>query len=365
MTQKQLVIGLGESGVAMVRYATRSSTPVSVYDSRQSPAALPAFTQRYPDVTVHCGDFSADYLDGVSEVLLSPGLSPHAEPLKTIIEQANARGIAVLGELAVFSRALSELHAHNGYNGYKPKVLAVTGTNGKTTVTSLTRHLCEAAGVSVLAAGNISPSMLDALCGALEQDALPQVWVLELSSFQLQFAQSNAIGFNPDAATVLNLSQDHLDWHVDMVEYTQAKAQVFGADTVQVLNRDDAAVNAMAKPNSRVLSFGVSVPTAVGQYGLWREGNHSAATMEWLSVAVADSSVSNDCIATPVPCHACAMVSASLPIKHTKRTCAFTASVIGVKSCPLPSPPAINTIGCPNPSIAANVAPTFVPLESS
>ena len=290
MTQKQLVIGLGESGVAMVRYATRSSTPVSVYDSRQSPAALPAFTQRYPDVTVHCGDFSADYLDGVSEVLLSPGLSPHAEPLKTIIEQANARGIAVLGELAVFSRALSELHAHNGYNGYKPKVLAVTGTNGKTTVTSLTRHLCEAAGVRVLAAGNISPSMLDALCGALEQDALPQVWVLELSSFQLQFAQSNAIGFNPDAATVLNLSQDHLDWHVDMVEYTQAKAQVFGADTVQVLNRDDAAVNAMAKPNSRVLSFGVSVPTAVGQYGLWREGNHSAATMEWLSVAVADES---------------------------------------------------------------------------
>ena len=287
MTQKQLVIGLGESGVAMVRYATRSSAPVSVYDSRQSPAALPAFAQRYPDVTVHCGDFSADYLDGVGEVLLSPGLSPHAEPLKTIIAQANARGIAVLGELAVFTRALHELAVQNAYT---PKVLAVTGTNGKTTVTSLTRHLCHAAGVSVIAAGNISPSMLDALCDALEQDALPQVWVLELSSFQLQFAQSNAIGFNPDAATVLNLSQDHLDWHADMAEYTQAKAQIFGADTVQVLNRDDAAVNAMAKPNARVLSFGVNVPTAVGQYGLWREGKHSAATMEWLSVALADES---------------------------------------------------------------------------
>lgn len=287
MTQKQLVIGLGESGVAMVRYATRTAAPVSVYDSRQSPAALPAFTQRYPDVTVHCGDFSADYLDGVGEVLLSPGLSPHAEPLKTIIAQANARGIAILGELAVFTRALHEL---NGQNAYAPKVLAVTGTNGKTTVTSLTRHLCHAAGVSVIAAGNISPSMLDALCDALEQNALPQVWVLELSSFQLQFAQSNAIGFNPDAATVLNLSQDHLDWHADMAEYTQAKAQIFGADTVQVLNRDDAAVNAMVKPNACVLSFGVNVPTTVGQYGLWREGKHSAATMEWLSVALADES---------------------------------------------------------------------------
>ena len=290
MTQKQLVIGLGESGVAMVRYAVRSSTPVSVYDSRQSPAALPAFGQRYPDVTVHCGAFSNDYLDGVSEVLLSPGLSPHAEPLKSIIVAAQERGIAVLGELAVFTRALNELNALGEQGGYAPKVLAVTGTNGKTTVTALTRHLCHAAGVSAVAAGNISPSMLDALCDALENDALPQVWVLELSSFQLQFAQSNAIGFNPNAATVLNLSQDHLDWHADMDEYVQAKAQIFGADTVQVLNRDDALVSAMAQNNARVLSFGVHVPTAVGQYGLWREGNNSASAMEWLSVAVADES---------------------------------------------------------------------------
>lgn len=288
MTQKQLIIGLGESGVAMVRYAARTSAPVVVYDSRPSPAALPSFVQRYPDVTVHCGAFAHEYLDGVSEVLLSPGLSPYAEPLKSIIAAAQQRGIAVLGELAVFTRALATLRLANGY---APKVLAVTGTNGKTTVTALTRHLCHAAGVSAVAAGNISPSMLDALCDALESDALPQVWVLELSSFQLQFAQGNGVGFNPDAATVLNISQDHLDWHADMDEYVRAKAQIFGADTVQVLNRDDAQVSAMAKTNARVLSFGVNVPTAVGQYGLWREGNHSAATMEWLSVAVADETL--------------------------------------------------------------------------
>ena len=108
---------------------------------------------------------------------------------------------------------------------------------------------------------------------------MPDVWVLELSSFQLQFAQ----GFNPDAATVLNISQDHLDWHSDMDEYVQAKAHVFGADTVQVLNRDDAVVMAMAKPSSTQMNFGIHAPTAAGDYGLWREGG-----MDWLSVAVVD-----------------------------------------------------------------------------
>ena len=276
MTQNRLVIGLGESGMALVRHAMRTATPVTVYDSRQAPAQLPALKEKYPDVTAHCGAFDAAYLDGVSEVVLSPGLSPHAEPLKTILAVAHERGIPVLGELAVFTRALDDLkHSQN----YLPKVLAVTGTNGKTTVTSLTRHLCHSVGVRALAAGNISPSMLDALCDALDNEALPDVWVLELSSFQLQFAQ----GFNPNAATVLNISQDHLDWHADMAEYAQAKAHVFGADTVQVLNRDDAAVMAMAKPSSIQMNFGIHAPTVSGDYGLWREGG-----MDWLSVALAD-----------------------------------------------------------------------------
>ena len=276
MTQNRLVIGLGESGMALVRHAMRTATPVTVYDSRHAPAQLPALKEKYPDVTAHCGAFDAAYLDGVSEVVLSPGLSPHAEPLKTILALANERAIPVLGELAVFTRALDDLKQSQNYS---PKVLAVTGTNGKTTVTSLARHLCLSVGVRALAAGNISPSMLDALCDALDNEALPDVWVLELSSFQLQFAQ----GFNPDAATVLNISQDHLDWHSDMDEYVQAKAHVFGADTVQVLNRDDAVVMAMAKPSSTQMNFGIHAPTAAGDYGLWREGG-----MDWLSVAVVD-----------------------------------------------------------------------------
>lgn len=276
MTQNRLVIGLGESGMALVRHAVRTATPVTVYDSRQAPAQLPILQEKYPNVRVHCGGFDATYLDNVAEVVLSPGLSPHAEPLKTILALANERAIPVLGELAVFTRALDDLKQSQNYS---PKVLAVTGTNGKTTVTSLTRHLCLSVGVSALAAGNISPSMLDALCDALDNEALPDVWVLELSSFQLQFAQ----GFNPNAATVLNISQDHLDWHADMAEYAQAKAHVFGADTVQVLNRDDAVVMAMAKPSSTQMNFGIHAPTAAGDYGLWREGG-----MDWLSVAVVD-----------------------------------------------------------------------------
>ncbi|MGL4768526.1 MAG: UDP-N-acetylmuramoyl-L-alanine--D-glutamate ligase [Formosimonas sp.] len=265
---KQLVIGLGESGLAMVRHAVRMGVPVAVYDSRTAPAQLPLLRERYAGVQAFCGAFDAAYLDGVSEIAVSPGLSPHAVPLNAILAAAAARNINVIGELDLFARALAQIE------GYAPRILAVTGTNGKTTVTALTQHLCAAAGVSAVAAGNISPSMLDALCNAQETEALPEVWVLELSSFQLQFARA----FNPHAATVLNISQDHLDWHADMAEYIAAKARIFGAHTVQILNRDDACD--FAREDLRSASFGVNKPVAIGEYGLWRDG-----AIDWLSVA--------------------------------------------------------------------------------
>jgi UDP-N-acetylmuramoylalanine--D-glutamate ligase len=273
--QKQLVIGLGESGLAMVRHAVSVGASVAVYDSRPDPAQLPLLRERYPDVTAFCGVFTVDYLEGVSEIAVSPGLSPHVSPLKDILSAAAERNIAVVGELDLFACALRQLHETQNY---QPKVLAVTGTNGKTTVTALTRHLCEFAGVSAIAAGNISPAMLDALCDAQMSGALPHVWVLELSSFQLQMAKN----FNPDAATVLNISQDHLDWHADMDEYVAAKANIFGANTVQVLNRDDAAVARMARESLAQVSFGVNTPNGLNQYGLWREG-----AMDWLAVSQA------------------------------------------------------------------------------
>ena len=158
--------------------------------------------------------------------------------------------------------------------GYRPVVLAITGTNGKTTVTSLTGQLVERAGRSVAVAGNIGPTLLDTLAGHLDAGTLPEVWVLELSSFQLDGVQ----GFEPTAATVLNLSQDHLDWHGDMAAYAAAKARVFGDQGLMVLNRDDPAVMAMLPAPLRVrlqrprlrahVTFGAGLPRRPGDYGI-------------------------------------------------------------------------------------------------
>ena len=126
--------------------------------------------------------------------------------------------------------------------GYQPAVLAVTGTNGKTTVTALTGQLVARAGKTVAVAGNIGPTLLDTLAAHIDAGTLPEVWVLELSSFQLDGVQ----GFEPTAATVLNLTQDHLDWHGDMAAYAAAKARIFGTKSAMVLNREDDAVMAMS-----------------------------------------------------------------------------------------------------------------------
>ncbi|HZF81924.1 MAG TPA: UDP-N-acetylmuramoyl-L-alanine--D-glutamate ligase [Burkholderiaceae bacterium] len=160
--------------------------------------------------------------------------------------------------------------------GYTPAVLAITGTNGKTTVTSLTAQLVEHAGKSVAVAGNIGPTLLDTLSAHIDADTLPQVWVLELSSFQLDGVQ----GFEPTAATVLNITQDHLDWHGDMASYAGAKARIFGQKGLMVLNRDDAAVMAMLpaplkaklqKPVVRThLTFGADLPQRPGDFGIER-----------------------------------------------------------------------------------------------
>ncbi|SEI98491.1 MULTISPECIES: UDP-N-acetylmuramoyl-L-alanine--D-glutamate ligase [unclassified Variovorax] len=167
--------------------------------------------------------------------------------------------------------------------GYTPAVLAITGTNGKTTVTSLTGQLVERAGKTVAVAGNIGPTLLDTLSAHMDADTLPDVWVLELSSFQLDGVQ----GFEPTAATVLNLTQDHLDWHGGMPAYAAAKARIFGARGLMILNRDDDGVMAMLPPPLRVklqrpqvrthVTFGSAMPLRPGDYGIERVNG-----MAWL-----------------------------------------------------------------------------------
>jgi UDP-N-acetylmuramoylalanine--D-glutamate ligase len=186
--------------------------------------------------------------------------------LLPLITEARERDIPVWGELEFFAQALKTL----GESGYAPKVIAITGTNGKTTTTSLTGLLCERAGKKVAVAGNISPAALDKLAETIDNTALPDVWVLELSSFQLETAHT----FAPDAAVVLNITQDHLDWHGGLDAYAAAKGKIFGPQTVRVLNRDDSRVMALApaaEGSAPVVTFGVTEPTRPGDYGLLRD----------------------------------------------------------------------------------------------
>lgn len=292
-----LVLGLGLSGLAMARWCTRAGARVQVWDSRGHAApgtaalaqngsilqTLPASTQ------------------GLDLILKSPGLPPHHPAIAPLLQSAHALGVPVRGELDLFVQALADLRATLQY---APRVLAITGTNGKTTTAALTAHLAQRAGQRVALAGNIGPTMLDTLSQALAAaesgagsavvDALPQVWVLELSSFQLAGGGGGAQGFEPDAATVLNLSEDHLDWHGDLAAYAAAKARVFGSGGVAVLNRDDAAArDLLARPTAEpaagrgprgaaraaampaprpVCCFGLDAPRIPGDFGLVQEG---------------------------------------------------------------------------------------------
>jgi UDP-N-acetylmuramoylalanine--D-glutamate ligase len=340
--QSVLILGLGDSGLAMARWCVRNGAQVQVVDTRAEPPHLAVLRAELPDVKFVQGGFDAALVEGqgVRAVFKSPGLSP--ESVAPVWQAAAAAGLWVGTELTLFAQALHDLQTSMTYH---PKVLGITGTNGKTTVTSLTGRLLERAGQRVAVAGNIGPTLLDTLAQALdsaaqqqaaadvlaqeaaatqaaltqdvsdadtqieltgteidaaidadtlEQDAyevdlpplvpppppipdhpfLPQVWVLELSSFQLEGVDN----FEPTAATVLNLTQDHLDWHGSMAGYGAAKARVFGERGVLVLNRDDAGVMAMLPEPIRVklqkpqvrphLTFGGDMPQRPGDYGI-------------------------------------------------------------------------------------------------
>lgn len=270
-----LVLGLGESGLAMAQWLVRCGASLRVADTREQPERLPQLREIAADAEFVGGDFSAALLDGIDFVAVSPGLMPERE-LLAIIPAAEEKNIPVWGEIELFAQALAALKEEKNY---APKVIAITGTNGKTTVTSLVGLLCQRAGLTVQVAGNISPAALDCLFNAVAEDALPQVWVLELSSFQLHTTYS----LQADAATVLNLTQDHLDWHGDMAGYADDKARIFGSNTIRVLNRDDALVMQMALPSASVITFGADEAEQADCFGLVDENG-----MRWLSVAVAE-----------------------------------------------------------------------------
>ena len=269
--QHVLILGLGASGLAMARWCVRCGARVTVADTRSAPPQLATLQRDVPAAQFVGGPFDAALVQGtdVRAVFKSPGLSPAEVAPVTVA--ASAMGIWAAGELGLFFQALAQLKASQAY---APKVLAITGTNGKTTVTSLTGQLVERAGKTVAVAGNIGPTLLDTLGEKLDADALPEVWVLELSSFQLDGETT----FEPTAGTVLNITQDHLDWHGSMTAYAQAKAAVFGTHGLMVLNREDPLVMAMLpaptkvklqKPQQREhVTFGGDMPQRPGDFGI-------------------------------------------------------------------------------------------------
>ena len=287
-----LVLGLGDSGLAMVRWCVRCGARVSVWDSRDVPPHAATLAAELPGVTLLRGALLPAHLQGQQMLLKGPGLAPNDPRIAAVLQEARDIGLACWGELDLFARALSDLKTDEGY---APRLLAITGTNGKTTTTAMTALLVQRSGQRVAMAGNIGPTLLDTLMAALDAavDERPQVWVLELSSFQLEGGGAGlnaASGFAPDAAVVLNISEDHLDWHGHLAAYAAAKARVFGPEGVMVINRDDPRVAAMqpkapegkVKPKDRVperpvLRFGLDAPRRPGDFGLVTEGG-----MAWL-----------------------------------------------------------------------------------
>ena len=269
--QRVLVLGLGASGLAMARWCARAGAQVTVADTRSAPPQLALLQAELPSVRFIAGPLSAELVAGqdVTSVYRSPGLAP--QEIAPVVDAARTIGLPVGGELDLFAKALAALAQQHGY---APKVLAITGTNGKTTVTALTGQLLVHAGWSVAVAGNIGPSLLDTLAHHLDAENLPQAWVLELSSFQLEGVQD----FAPSAAVVLNITQDHLDWHGSMAAYAAAKARIFGAQGCMVLNRQDEAVMAMLPAPVKLkggklqprwhTTFGSNLPQQPGDFGL-------------------------------------------------------------------------------------------------
>jgi UDP-N-acetylmuramoylalanine--D-glutamate ligase len=261
---KVLVLGLGETGLSMARFvARRGASRVRVADSRARPPGADELTREVPSAEHRFGAFEHATFQGIDLVAISPGV-PLAEPT---VQAAIARGVPVVGDIELFAQAIvSERGAS--------KVVAITGTNGKTTVTALTGALCAAAGMDVEVAGNISPAALTALMAREDAGTRPDLWVLELSSYQLETTHSLAA----DAATMLNLSEDHLDRYASLAAYGEAKSRIFADCPLRVLNRDDAASRAMRGASSNVVTFGLDEPPSGRDYGLHETNSGFAIT---------------------------------------------------------------------------------------
>lgn len=266
-----LIVGLGASGLACAHHLKRRGWRIRAADTRTSPAGGERLRADMPEADVRTGGLPESLLDGVSLVVMSPGLSVHFGAAAPLVAEAGVRGIEVVGEIELFARALADLKDRTGY---RPVVIGVTGTNGKTTTTTLVAKMAAQGGRRVTAAGNIGPNAVTELDKALDAGVLPEVWVLELSSFQLDTTSS----LRCTSAAILNVTEDHLDWHGGMRAYADAKGRIFKPDTIRVVNREDEETLRLAEGGT-MRTFGGDAPARAGEYGLAK----GADGLLWLS----------------------------------------------------------------------------------
>ena len=257
--QRVLVVGLGESGLAMARWLHQQQALIAVVDTRAEPPGVDALTQAVPGAEwrargqVLVGAVIDAALAGVDLLALSPGVPFDS----AVVQAAQAQDIPVWSEVDCFNVARAAACPAS-------KVLAITGANGKTTTTALAAHLLNAAGVDAVACGNISPSLLDAFMARQHAGQWPAVWVLELSSFQLEATQR----MRSDAAIVLNLSEDHLDRHITMAGYAAAKGRIYEQCAYPAWNRADLWADAYGLDQAKAISIGDDAPTHAADFGL-------------------------------------------------------------------------------------------------
>jgi UDP-N-acetylmuramoylalanine--D-glutamate ligase len=248
--KKVLVLGMGDTGVSSVRWLAARGARIRAADSREAPPGL-AQVRSQPGVDARTGAFDQALLEGMDAVVASPGIALR-EP---VLRAAAARGIEILGDVEIFAR---EVRARG-----KARVIGVTGTNGKSTVTALAGEMARAAGLNTVVAGNIGVPVLDTL-----DDPDPELYVIELSSYQLETTSS----LEMEAAAMLNLTQDHMDRYDSMEDYARAKERIFRHVRRRVVNRDDPWSRAMG--DAEGYSFGLGVPANIREWGLNAERTH-------------------------------------------------------------------------------------------
>lgn len=233
--RKRLVVGLGKTGLSCARYLARQGLQVAVTDTRAKPPGLAALQDELPDVALFLGGFNPAAFENAEQIVVSPGVSLN-EPL---LLDARRRGVEVVGDIELFARAANA------------PIVAVTGSNGKSTVTTLVGEMARWAGKDARVGGNLGTPALDLLA-----DSEPDMYVLELSSFQLEATAS----LRARAATVLNVSPDHLDRYTSMSEYMRAKQQIYNGAEVQVVNADDPLAAGLADPGRAWVRFTLGEP---------------------------------------------------------------------------------------------------------